>query len=229
MNIECQCCGLVLSVLLLVLYSARKQLGLYGERIFKYMLVVTIALLSLDILSVVGISRQDTWSPFLVMGICKAYIATLVVECMFAVVYLFHDVMDEHKHWKVTKWLGVIVALECLVIMIVPLEIYSNGRVVYTYGPGAIVAYACCAIDFVTILVTAFSERKKISTLRWSAFMIWVLLWIVAAGWQFLDAEKLLVGFATSLGMMILYAALENPEVNLNNELGCFNGYALEA
>lgn len=229
MNIECQCCGLVLSILLMVLYSGRKQLGLYGERIFKYMLIFTIALLSLDIASIVGIHHQDTWPPVLVMGICKLYIASLVVECMFAVIYLFHDVMDEKVHWKVTKALGIVCILECLTILIIPLETYCEGRIVYTYGPGAIFAYISCALDFIAILVTAFSERKKIPALRWSAFMIWVLLWILAAAWQFMDAEKLLVGFATSLGMMILYAALENPEVNLNNELGCFNGYALEA
>ncbi len=229
MNIECQCCGLVLSILLLVLYSGRKQLGLYGERIFKYMLIVTIALLSLDILSIVGIHHQDVWPRFLVMGLCKLYIASLVVECMLAVIYLFHDVMDEKLHWKVSKVLGAVALLECLAIFFVPLEIYCNGRIVYTYGVGAYVAYGSCAIDFIAILVTAFSENKKIPGLRWSAFMIWVFLWIVAAAWQFIDAEKLLVGFATSLGMMILYAALENPEVNLNSELGCFNGYALEA
>lgn len=229
MNIECQCCGLVLSILLLVLYSGRKQLGLYGEKIFKKMLVVTIILLVLDIASIVAITHQATLPHLLVLGICKSYIAFLVVECILAVLYLLHDVTGEKKHWKITKVLLSVVAVECLAILIAPLHIFSDGRIVYTYGPGAIVAYTSCGIDFIAILIIAISERKRIPKLRWSAFMIWLFLWVVAAVWQFIDAEKLLVGFATSLGMMILYAALENPEVNLNRELGCFNGYALEA
>lgn len=193
------------------------------------MLVVTIILLVLDILSIVGITYRESLPPFAVMAVCKLYICSLVVDCWMAVFYLFHDVMDEKKHWKLSKILFVIMGVECLSILIAPLSIYHNGRIVYTYGTGAIIAYGCCALNFITILITAFSERKRIPSLRWSAFMIWVLLWIAASAWQFFDEEKLLVGFATSLGMMILYAALENPEVNLNKELGCFNGHALEA
>ncbi len=229
MNIECQCCGLVVSILLLVLYSGRKQLGLYGEKIFKNMLIVTIVLLVLDILSLVGIAHQDSWNPMVVMGICKLYIATLVIECWSALLYLLHDVVDEKRHWKATKILFGVIGAECLAMFLLPLNIYSSGRIMYTYGPGAIFAYGCCALDFIAIMVVAFSEKKRIPKLRWSAIVIWILLWIGAAVWQFFDPEKLLVGFATSLGMMILYAALENPEVNLNRELGCFNGYALEA
>lgn len=229
MNIECQCCGLVVSILLLVLYSGRKQLGLYGEKIFKNMLVATIALLVLDILSLVGIAHQDTWHPALVMGICKLYIATLVIECWSALLYLLHDVMDEKRHWKTTKILFGVIGVECLAIFLLPLNIFSSGRIMYTYGPGAYLAYGCCALNFLAIMVVAISEKKRIPKLRWSAIVIWMLLWIGAAIWQFIDPEKLLVGFSSSLGMMILYAALENPEVNLNRELGCFNGYALEA
>lgn len=52
-------------------------------------------------------------------------------------------------------------------------------------------------------------------------------MWITAAVVQFFNSELLLVSFASSIGMVILYIVMENPEVNFNKKLNCFNSYAL--
>lgn len=36
-----------------------------------------------------------------------------------------------------------------------------------------------------------------------------------------------IVGFASALGVLILFVLMENPEANLEHQLGCFNAYAL--
>ncbi len=201
MNIECQCCGLVVSVLLLVLYSRRKQLGLYGEKIFKSMLVICILLLSADILSIVAIAHQDSLPPLLVIGVCKTYICFLVLETSMALLYLSYDVLGHFKHVKLSKILLAVVSLQCLSMFLAPLHIFSEGRVAYTYGPGALLAYIYCGIYFVSILGFATLNRKKISSLRLSAFVTWVALWIVAALFQFMDNALLLVGFFLFTGV----------------------------
>jgi EAL domain-containing protein (putative c-di-GMP-specific phosphodiesterase class I) len=52
-------------------------------------------------------------------------------------------------------------------------------------------------------------------------------IWAAASLIQGLNNEFLLVGFATAIGMMILFFELENPEANMDRETGLFNTHAL--
>lgn len=52
-------------------------------------------------------------------------------------------------------------------------------------------------------------------------------IWIVSATIQYLDNSLLIVGFASVIGMLILFVIMENPESNLDRRIGCFNSYAL--
>ena len=74
------------------------------------------------------------------------------------------------------------------------------------------------------ILVIAF--RKKINSRSRFAVMIWMSIWIICALIQFLDNSLLIVGFASAIGVLILFTIIENPEANIDRRLGCFNSYA---
>ena len=45
---------------------------------------------------------------------------------------------------------------------------------------------------------------------------------------QFFNSSILLVGFASVMGMVILFFELENPETNLDRKTGLFNRYAFD-
>jgi EAL domain-containing protein (putative c-di-GMP-specific phosphodiesterase class I) len=61
--------------------------------------------------------------------------------------------------------------------------------------------------------------------IRVEAVICWNILWIAAATIQFFFNGILLVGYASSLGMMILYFKLENPDAALDRETGVFNSH----
>ncbi|MBP5604000.1 MAG: EAL domain-containing protein, partial [Ruminiclostridium sp.] len=56
---------------------------------------------------------------------------------------------------------------------------------------------------------------------------LWLGIWIAAALVQFFNNDILLVGFACSLGMLILFIMLENPDANIDRQAGCFHAHAL--
>ena len=70
-------------------------------------------------------------------------------------------------------------------------------------------------------------NKTRMNPKRRKAAMMWMVEWLVAAAIQFLNNRFLLVGFAMSLGMMILFLCLENPESNMDRQVGCFNSHAL--
>lgn len=228
MNIECQFCGLVVCILLWVLDSTKRQLNLYGSQLFKNILLLAIFLLSMDIASIICIANQDVLPHLFVITVCKTYIVLLVFEVCTALLYLLYDALGERKHRQYARKIILFNIIEAIAIFAAPLYIHSEGRIAYTEGPGALLAYLFCGIDFVVIIAVAISQRKKILPRRLSAFMVWISVWFASAIIQFINAEFLLVGFAASLGVLVLYATLENRDGNFVRELGCFNGYALE-
>lgn len=150
MNVECQFCGLVICILLWVLYSTKKQLNLYGSQLFKNMLLFATFLLSMDIASIICIKYQDNLPDLFVIGVCKTYIVLLVFEVCTALLYLFYDVLGERKYRKYANKIVFLKAVEAVAIYIAPLYIHSEGRIAYTEGPGALLAYLFYGVDFIT-------------------------------------------------------------------------------
>lgn len=71
-------------------------------------------------------------------------------------------------------------------------------------------------------------NRKRMLLKRRKAIMSWLGMWIIAAMIQFFNSSILLVGFASVMGMVILFFELENPETNLDRKTGLFNRYAFD-
>jgi EAL domain-containing protein (putative c-di-GMP-specific phosphodiesterase class I) len=62
---------------------------------------------------------------------------------------------------------------------------------------------------------------------RVEAVVMWITVWMAAAFVQFFFNKILLVGYASCIGMLILFFKLENPEANLDRETGVFNAHVL--
>ena len=93
----------------------------------------------------------------------------------------------------------------------------------YSYGPSDYATYAFALITLILLAFLTISQKSKISVSRRHAVWIWMGVWFAAAVTQFLFPKLLLVGFASALGMLVLYLKLENPGNNLDRQTGLFN------
>ncbi|MBR2044985.1 MAG: EAL domain-containing protein [Agathobacter sp.] len=227
MNIQVQVCGLLISLLLYCFYMSSKTLKLYTEKVFHQAMSTSILCLILDILSVVAITYQNSLPLFFVEYICKLYIITLVWVSMYAFVYVLTDLLNEERHKLWTKRIRYFIMAQSILIYILPIGIFSEDRVVYTYGASVLSVYGFVAGYIIATLVTIGRYFKRLNKRRAFAVGLWMFVYICAAIIQFLNNELLLVGFASAMGVLILFVVMENPEANLERRIGCFNAYAL--
>lgn len=227
MNIQVQVCGLLIVLLLYCFYMSSKTLKLYTEKIFHQAMSMSILCLFMDILSVVAITYQDVLQLFLVESICKLYIITLIWVSMYAFVYVLTDLLSEEKHKLWIKRIKIMITAQSILVYILPIGIFAEGRVVYTYGESVLAVYASVTVYIIATLVTIGRYFKRLNKRRTFAVGLWMFVYICAAIIQFLNNELLLVGFASAMGMLILFVVMENPEANLERRIGCFNSYAL--
>lgn len=228
MNIQVQCCGVVVLILIWYFSLRQKPLGLETVKLFLVTLGVNSFCVVMDILSIVAICAQDRISGILLAAVCKTYIASLIWAGYFGLVYASSDfIEDSTERRKKNRLYTVIVLMGTALIYLLPIHYYLKGRVVYTYGPSCITTYIFALLFVLVTLYKVVWKGDKMNFQRRRAIIIWMIIWIVAAVTQFINANLLLVGFASVLGMMILFFELENPEANLDRETGAYNAHAL--
>lgn len=231
MNILMQMSGLIMLICLLYFVLRQKTVGLYTEKVFFRTLIISTLCVSFDILSVIAIHYHEIWGDGVVKFICKTYIVTLVCVAFSSLYYVFADIYGERYYRKAALKYNYIAGISCLLIYLLPIEYVHvhEGQVVYTQGPSVLVTYAAVFFLISVTLCYAIIFRSKMHRKRARAVTFWMCAWLLAAIIQFLNSELLLVGFASALGMMILFISLENPEANIDRAMGCFTSHALLA
>ena len=227
MNIQFQLCGLCILLLLTIIYKSHATLQLYKEKVFFTVLCIISFSLTADVISLVAIRFMDILPEVLVKFICKTYVIALVWGSWSALIYVITDMVTENEHRKIIKRLMIAVSIQSLIVYILPIYIFDEGGKVYTYGPAVLIVYVFVALYIAVTLVAAWLLRKRINPRRGFAITLWMLIWIASATIQFVHSSLLIVGFASALGVLILFVLMENPEANLDRRLGCFNAYAL--
>lgn len=227
MNIQNQTLGLLILALLYIFYKSIRTLQLYSEKIFRRTLYISIISLSLDILSIVGIHFSDIIPHFVVITVCKLYIISLMWEMVSVLSYILTDLFSEKKHRRITNVLLITVLVQSIIVACLPISVFHDGEVVYTHGASVMTVYAFSLIYIIGLISSIIVFRRKINKRRRFAVGMWMALWIAAAILQFINNSLLIVGFASVIGMLIMFIVMENPESNLDRRTGCFNSYAL--
>ena len=221
MNIEVQCCGIAILLLLWIFYLRQKPLGLYSVRLFLITMGAASFGISMDIISIVAIHHSDKLPEFVLAFICKTYIASLIWVGYLGLIYSCTDfAKTKRERKKLNVIYTIVAAVGTVLIYALPIHYYLDGRIVYTYGPSCMTTYFFAVLFVLLTLYRVTVKGNEMNPKRRGAVIIWMLIWVIAAAVQFLNAQLLLVGFASVLGMVILFFELENPGASVGR-LGC--------
>ena len=189
MNILMQICGLLVVLFLFILLRSHKTLRLPSEKTFTVFLCIVFVSLLLDTLSVVAIHYRAVIPSWLLELSCKGYIISLMWVGWINFGYVSIDLNSTpQKHFRAQAILACVTCIESMVILLLPLEVYENGRIVYSYGPAVTMVYVFTLFYIVSTLITALYIRRKGSVRRSFAVILTTGIWILAAAIQFLNS-----------------------------------------
>ena len=223
LNIEVQICGLVIDLLLIYFASKHDRVGLYSEKLFLASIFITTMCIVLDISSIIAIVNADKLPVLLVDAVSKLYLVMLVAVSYTAMIYTYSDIprLKASKPFKYSAFAMFIVG--AVLILLLPINYFCEGRVIYSYGPADIATYIFAPIFILSTLIFTFYFSKTLNKHRKKAVRAWMIIEMIAAAIQFASPKLLLVGFGSSIGLTILYAELENPEAYLDRLTGVFS------
>ena len=224
MNIIAQCCGITIMLLLLYFYHSQKKLQLYTQKAFMGIWNASMLSIIFDVASVVAIHNLYKTNLFATEVICKLYLTSIVWMALMALRYVCIDALMQkiiNKSWLLPLYLAGII--DTIVVFALPIEAYHQGYVVYTYGFSVIFVYAIVVVIITIMAFLIGRYRKVIDSRRWRGVVTWIAIWVAAAVVQFFFNQLLIVSFATTLGILVVFLLMENPDVNLDRDTGLFN------
>lgn len=227
MNIQFQICGLSILFLLILFYKSHSTLHLYKEKVFYTVLCIITASLMGDVWSLVAIYFRQSLPSILVESVCKLYVISLIWGSWSALIYVVTDLLSEKEHRKLMFRLALFALAQSVMIYLLPIHIFNEGEQMYTYGVAVWWVYIFVGLYIIATLTVTCVFRKRLNPRRRFAIILWMIIWMASAAFQLFNKALLVVGFASAIGVLILFVIMENPEANLERRLGCFNSYAL--
>lgn len=218
-------------IVLFLFYQRQKKVHLNTEKAFWRLFSAVLFGLVLDILSLVVLSDQGRFPSWMVNFVCKAYLVSLVSVAFSGMLYVCVDIFDRSAAYKKSVLTGILLYLaEILLIFVLPIHNYvsDDGLTIYTYGPSVYATYVASLLLILVTLYLTIRQGRKLNFRRKVAVQCWMAIWVAAALIQFWNNRLLIVGFAGTIGVMIIYINMENPETNLDRETGLFNQSALK-
>lgn len=228
MNIVAQCCGIVIMGIILFFFLTQKKLKLHTMHAFIAIWVTVFCVLIFDILSIIAIVNKQYLPHALVIFICKTYLWTIVSESLVALWYVCVDISNSKKNehdWMLRTSVTSIIA--AVIIALLPIHIYFKDGAIYTYGPSVIATYVIAILDLISIFYMVNKHKRQMNPRRRGGVITWLVIWCMAAAIQFTNNRLLVVGFASVLGILVIYLMLENPVSNIDGDTGFFNLNAL--
>ncbi len=229
MNIKVQVCGLVLLIILFLLYCRQRTLPTYSKRAFLRIYFSTCICVLMDIASIIFIEYAAILPGILVDFVCKSYLITLILTAFCGVLYIGVDIKFHSADFRKKEILiGFMTAGICVAIYVLPIQIFCDSltHIVYTYGKAAYMTYVGAVGLIILNFILIIKYHQHIQVRRRNTMLLWMVIWISSAVIQFIDAQLLVVGFASCLGVVISYLQFENPEINLDRESGMYNQMA---
>lgn len=226
MSIRVQCCALMVMLVLLYFYRRQKKVGLRTGQAFWRMFCVAFVSISFDIISCVAITNMENLPMLLVEITCKTYLASLSCLSGFILQYIGADIFTDNRQYR---WVMLIysafIAAGVSTIYFLPINYHmgeGEGQL-YTYGPSVIATYVFAGLTIVGIFSSIIWSRNKMNIDRRNGVLIGIGCIMCAAIIQFLNNQLLMVGFAESICMVVLYLRLENPGYYIDFRTGLFN------
>ena len=218
-------------VLIGVAYFCKKKMNTLENRIYSSLIVIIFITLIFDCISVSIGLIHPSWIITNLFG--KLYLVCIIAWVATFTYYIFVISFNKSKsnvfidqtsttYLFFKKWFYrflIIFVIASVIIMIVPLNVYGDGKIMYTYGWSAIISYTFAAICIISWLIFISLNVKGIRDRRYIPVFAFVFVAGGAAVIQSSYPQYLLVTAAATFITILTYFTIENPDIKIIEQL----------
>ena len=232
-NIEFQIASILFVSILMIVFYSKKRWSSAANIVFRIIMFLTWLTLALDIASVITITEvvagkaeftaiNNFLSKFYLV-VMAAYIASMDVYVIVNTVY------DKISQARMTlKYIeatvcGIALLVAIIVIIANPLLYGGFGKFIYSYGVPSSTIYIFSSSSVVFVIIAIIANFKKVPIKRLIPIMTFCVMEGIVALIQMFFKELLIIGMGTGVVCLVMYFCLENPDMNMIEELNKAN------
>lgn len=192
--------------------------------IYKYILILSVIGLFLDIYSCLIYSLGTDPESFLYHFISKCIFLYFILWCLLFAYYIKCISSNENikKYKQYFKIIILIFAILVPMILLLPLHFTKSQEiagVIVPNGLSVLLTYGMCGVTILYSVCTAVKYRKNIMAKKITPLYTFVILMIINFVIQNAAPQLFLINYLLSLVVIVMYFTIENPDVKLLNEV----------
>ncbi len=208
-------------VLVTCVYFSKKRIRSYDNFIYKIILLSCLATVIFALGSYITITYREV-VPILTQIVTRGLLVCYLIWDVFFANYIFHinegersreEVMKGSKYYRVFSIIYLIVG--SILVCVLPLNYYSKGGIVYSYGKAANVLYMTGYILFIIIGANLIKNRKHLTNKKYYSVYIFMFLSFIASVFQKQNPGLLLTTGVNTYVTILMFFTIANPDVKL--------------
>lgn len=221
-NLYIPICGFFCAILLIICFFSKKRINNMETKLFSLMLITSF-LDSIFMIAIIYIAYTAKEQVILQIILNKLdYIQFLLWIWVFFlyIVYISYKDKKIYKHYKkVTTITSFINFIVIIAMIILPVKLYNENNIMYSYGEACNVLYfiACIYIVLIALIITI--NIKKIFNKKYIPVFIFVFLAVIVLIMKQLKPDLVIVTAALAYVNLIMYFTIENPDIKMLEEI----------
>ena len=209
------CCIIVFFIGVFYFVSVKEKKK-KSHKWYSVMLIVSVAQLVFDILSVITVNQLETIEPWINKLVHQCFM-TLMLAIFFAVYRYLETVIQEEigDAFKSAKWAYVPLFVSYVGVLVLPIHYAETPKGNYSYGPGPINIYISIAIYVILIIRLTIKYGRMLPVKKTTAIVVAMLSEAFIAGYQALVPTALISCLGITLLNLSFYLMMENPDAVL--------------
>ncbi len=215
--------ALIYIILLLYVFFGKKVFDNEENKIYSWMIIIVFfeIILELILYLVAPLYKNITFVSVL---FSKVYLMFLVLWILYfglyAVVVSFSKKNDNNTIFSNVKKIYILLYIVYLILnVILPINFYSSGKVIYTLGPCVYLTYAFFIIYLFLSILSIIFNRKGFKDKRLLPLGIFLIFGGVCGIIQLKNPGLLLATPVHAFITFLMYFTIENPDVMMIEEL----------
>ena len=225
--------ALIIIILLTYNFLSKERVNNIETRIYKYLLLLTIFGLSMDITTCL-LYKYGYDINGLMYSLASKFVLVYFVLWLLFSYYIKCISLPNSENYK-SKMMNTFYTFALFLIftvpfiLILPINFDVLENVIIPKGYPVLLTYIICFILILYSITIAIKYRKNIQGKKLRPLYIFVLLMLINFLVQSLFPSAFLINYLLSLVVMIMYFTIENPDVKLISELNAAKTQAEKA
>ncbi len=230
-------CSILYSTMVYVVYASKKKIFNMENKIYSFLLKVTILGLFLELACCFSVYYKDASSICNILNtiVNKAFLIYMLVWALTYTIYIFlvsffneeniKQKLNPYKK-KLFRFLTVVYIVFTILILVLPTYYFNDGTYVYSYGPTANLLFV---IDGICILFDIFCLIKNIRHIgkkKYYPLLVLVILMVVAMAIRSINPGLTIINSVFAFVTVLMYFTIENPDVQMLGEIYKAKEYA---